>query len=202
MGMKMIKQPKAVLFFLAMSLSLASASVAGPNKARELEEAGFTAFRARNYEKALELYLKAYDVNSSSKSAAMIGTIYLQGGKKLRDTDEGIKWLNIAIDDGAYMHHMTLARLYACTAVDPSYRNGRKAVYHATEFMDAAQKQNANIHANSYDTLACAYARDGQFNKAMDAMEKAIGLMNDSRKKQRYQERLKLFKLGRPWPDD
>ncbi len=52
------------------------------------------------------------------------------------------------------------------------------------------------------DTLAAAYAEDGHFEEAVKWQEKALELMTTEEFKKEYEDRLALYRMGKPYRDD
>ena len=65
----------------------------------------------------------------------------------------------------------------------------------ATRACELTQWKNAN----DLDTLAAAYAEVGEFDEAVEWQEKAIQLTTDAERKQKHQDRLKLYKEKKPY---
>ncbi len=81
-----------------------------------------------------------------------------------------------------------------------SLRNGKEAVRWATQVC----QQTNHKQPSFLDTLACAYAENGEFDKAIDTAEVAIQLFNQSKKTDaaaRIQARIELFRSQRPFRD-
>lgn len=81
------------------------------------------------------------------------------------------------------------------TAANPSVRNGKRAVKLAREACELTQWKDAN----PIDTLAAAYARSGDFASAVKWQMKALE-DPDFRKGGEAQERLALYRAGKPFP--
>jgi len=90
-----------------------------------------------------------------------------------------------------------VAWLYA-VCEDPRLLNGEKAVALAVELCSAA-----GTHPQRWDTLAAAYARIGDFKKAIAAQKKALELLSPMRRLsdegQAYAKRLVLYKARKPY---
>ena len=82
-------------------------------------------------------------------------------------------------------------------AADERFRDGKEAVRLATIVCEAEDYEASY----SVDTLAAAYAELGDFEKAIEMQEKAIGLIDPEEDKERwgeFQAHLKLFKMKKP----
>ncbi len=97
-----------------------------------------------------------------------------------------------ASDKGDAEAQMELAWLYA-TSIDSEYQDSKKAVTLALQAL--SQKQDEWVY---HDTLAAAYARDGQFNKAVEEQKKAISLYED-KKDVDINKRLQLYMNQQPF---
>ncbi len=75
------------------------------------------------------------------------------------------------------------------TCEDPAYRDVKAAIEYATKACN-----DTNFSACYMDTLACAYAEDGQWDKAIETQKKAVEYENDAETKQRFVKRLEGFK--------
>ena len=89
--------------------------------------------------------------------------------------------------------HNDMAWLLA-TCDDERYRDGEKAILHATRACELSGWRDAAM----LDTLAAAYAESGQFNKAVQWQEKAVGFAPDDAKAS-LRSNLKLYQSGRPY---
>jgi len=95
----------------------------------------------------------------------------------------------------------SLAWIYA-TAADEACRDGKKAVECAQRVIAMVGMKPDEPHAKTVDILAAAYARDGQFDKAVEAEQKALELVKtaaslpDARKQElaeAFEQRLHLY---------
>jgi tetratricopeptide (TPR) repeat protein len=107
----------------------------------------------------------------------------------------------------------TLSWLYA-TADEPGLRNGQKAVELALKGCELSNWANPGY----IETLAAAYARGGDFEKAVRWQEKALEVARSStntpdnllhpvilgqkNKQTEPEERLELYRMHKPWPPD
>jgi tetratricopeptide (TPR) repeat protein len=94
--------------------------------------------------------------------------------------------------------HMNLARVLA-TAPDPKLRDGKRALKEATKAVDMIKYRDGRF----LDTLAAAHAEAGEFDKAIEAQQKAIDdpeFMKDEGDAAR--KRLKLYRDKKPFRDE
>ena len=91
--------------------------------------------------------------------------------------------------------HNNLAWLLATTA-DDNVRDPAEAVRLATRACQLTQYRRPDV----LDTLAAAYAADGDFAKAVEIAEKALSLVSCSEKQTNWiQERIELYKAKKPY---
>jgi eukaryotic-like serine/threonine-protein kinase len=90
----------------------------------------------------------------------------------------------------------SLAWLLA-TCREQQVRDGLAAIGYAERAVEATQGKNASY----LDTLAAAYAENGQFAEAIDAQNKAISLLVSEKAKTDFQKRLSLYQANQPVRD-
>lgn len=155
----------------------------------------------KNYRKAFQWAQKAAKQEIAS-SQRLLGYIYSEGYGTKKNIENSISWYTKAADQGDIYSQNNLAWLYA-TSENPKYRNGELAVKYAK--MANSQKQE-KWYINS--TLAAAYARVGQFDKAVNTYKKAMRLLNwdnelsPEKKKKKLEEAeifLSLYQSGQPY---
>lgn len=82
---------------------------------------------------------------------------------------------------------------------DLAVRDGAKAVHWATVAAQATNYRNVAV----LDTLAAAYAQDKQFDKAVEVVQRAIGMaqqQGDTAKAAKYRQRLALYEQKQALP--
>jgi len=87
------------------------------------------------------------------------------------------------------------------TAKEPRIRNGEKAVELALRACELSHWKNPIF----LDTLAAAYAREGDFGNAIKWQEKALEFPETYKyiyKQDEAKERLKIYQQHKPWPSD
>jgi TPR repeat protein len=141
----------------------------------------------RDYEKALGLYHIAA-MQGHGKAQNALGYLYRQGRGTKQDYVEAAKWYRLSADQGINKAQNRLAWLMATCPIQ-EVCNGQGAV-------ELALKAVAQVNSSSnLDTLAAAYARVGQFDKAIETI-RSIEVADDSSK---YAGRVKLYQQGLPY---
>lgn len=125
-----------------------------------------------NCHKACSWFEKAAE-GDNAVSYVYLGEIHTFG--KCGDTDfkKGVDYYLRGIALGHVLAANNLAWFYA-TVEYPEYQKPGKAIQYALMAI-----QTAPDEARFYDTLAAAYARDGQFEKAIETIKKAITLLKE-----------------------
>jgi len=149
----------------------------------------------KQYERAIPDFDRAIELNPKYAEAycnrgAAFGALK-QYERAIRDLDKAIE-----LDPKYARAYNNLAWLLA-TAEERSIRNGRRAVELALKACELSECQDAYL----LGTLAAAYARNGDFVKAIEWQDKLVTsaqrtLDRDAR------ARLQLYREGRPWPPD
>ena len=141
-----------------------------------------------DFDRALELspaYAEAYCNRGAAYGALK------QYDRAISDLDKAI-----ALDASYARAYNNLAWLLA-TAEEPSIRNGRRAVELALKACALSDCRDPSV----MDTVAAAYARNGDFAKAVEWQERSMA--NPQRAQDdEVQARLKLYRAGKPWPRD
>jgi hypothetical protein len=81
-------------------------------------------------------------------------------------------------------------------------RDGKKAVMYARRMM----KIYSTPSPGAYEIMACALARDGQYSKAVEKMQKAIAAMEKRRGEKlhsgdEYLRKMDQFSNNKAWPN-
>ncbi|MBL4702486.1 MAG: tetratricopeptide repeat protein [Phycisphaeraceae bacterium] len=152
--------------------------------------------RAKRPLEALAPALQAYKQSPQSLSAAStLASTYAATGQwqRARELFEAI--LQKTPNDARTLQR--LAWLYA-TCPDSAQRNSELAKTYARAFFDLT----GGINPMSWDTLGAAYAQTGEFDRAVDAMHKAILRLNRVGRSDMvpsYQQRLDLYLQQKPY---
>ena len=132
-----------------------------------------------------------------------------QANTKLGRNEECLRELDQVINHGRKKDIVPLVMAYEmrawlrATSPDPNFRNGKQALNDAKQ----ACKLTQNYDAQSLDTLAAAHAELGDYDSAIDAVERAIKalMVSDSFNlptEDVFQKHLALFKQKRPIRDE
>lgn len=81
------------------------------------------------------------------------------------------------------------------TCPDAKIRNGKQAVAHALKLIELF---NGILPAYQMNTLAAAYAEDGQFDKAVKMQQQAMEVFEDEAEKKDFLSRLELYRQKKP----
>ena len=128
--------------------------------------------------------------------------LFVKAGKDFSDNGyyvKAIKYYEKAIEKDPEFGcaYNSLAWLQA-TCPESRYRDGKKAVVNAKKGCELVDHGDASHYAGHLDTLACAYAEEGDYSKAIKNIRKAIDLVR-SDERQQYKDRLKLIKAKKPY---
>lgn len=145
----------------------------------------------RDFSKAIELNENnAPDYSSRSVAYAATGRFDLA-------IDDAVR--AVELDDGSASAHNILAWILA-TGNDPAFRNGRKAVQHATRACEISGWRDVG----NLDTLAAAYAESGDFESAVRVAREAIEIekrRNPPNQLEVLRDHLALFEARQPLRD-
>ena len=147
------------------------------------------------YERAIADFDRAIGLSAKYTEAycnrgAAFGALK-QYKQAIRDLDKAIE-----LDSRYARAYNNLAWLLA-TADEPSFRNGRRAIELALKACELSACKDAYL----LDTVAAAYARNGDFAKAIEWQDKSIAHPEHALDRD-TQMRLKLYREGRAWPPD
>lgn len=84
------------------------------------------------------------------------------------------------------------------TSKNPSVRDAKRALIFAGKECERTEWKEAA----TLDTIAAAYAADGDFEKAIEMQQKAISLNKVAERQSGFEERLNVYQSGKPFVDD
>jgi tetratricopeptide (TPR) repeat protein len=177
-----------------------------PNNSDLLWWRGSTYTNIKEYSRAVTDLSMAIELDSDNPGPLRDrGTAYFKSTQyksAMSDWAKSVEmdWLGRDINDGKHSAMRWLAWGYATCPVD-SLRNGKKAIELAR-----VACENTNMKDPFYlDTLAAAYAEDGDLKSALEWQEKAISLLTDENRatyETDFKNRLELYKSGKPYHEN
>lgn len=211
-------------FRRAASQGLANAQYALGNMYRE--GLGVT----KDYKAAARWYTLAAE-QGNYRGQALLGAMYIDGQGVTQDYNIALKWLTLAAEQGHadsyYLRGMIyqdrseygraisdMAKAIAMnpdhvkalnslawiqsTAKNRKYRNGKEAVSYAKHAVSLTNRNDAMI----LETLAAAYAEDGQYEEAEETIREAISKLDPTDKIQfgaEFKKILKSYEQGQKY---
>jgi len=167
-----------------------------PDYAEARNNLGNALFKKGDVAGAIAQYQKALRINPDYAEASYnLANTFCQTGK----TEEAIAYYQKALQiNPNYVEvQNNLARLLA-TCPQASLRNGNQAVSLAQRANQLTGNENPIVR----DTLAAAYAEDGQFSNAVETAQSALQLaqaQSNPGLADAIRSRLKLYQAGRPF---
>lgn len=152
---------------------------------------GTTYSYIEEFDRAIKDYSKVIELNPQNANA-----FYLRGEiwRTKQEYEKAISDFNKVreIDPDHYLMYNSLAWIMA-TCPNEKFRNGDEALKFARKAVE--------IESNWFtlDTLASAYAEVGQFDKAIQVIEKAISQLKDPKEISEMKDRAKYFRDSKPW---
>jgi tetratricopeptide (TPR) repeat protein len=146
-------------------------------------------------DEAARHYIEALRLGAGSEGHYLLGTVYSQQGKFDMAVIQWTEALKLKPDSPYALND--LSRILAATE-DARLENPVKAV----EFAQRACKLTGYSRADFMDTLAIAYAANGNFSEAIKTAEEAIKLAEASGEEELAEQiktRLQLYKDGQPY---
>ena len=151
---------------------------------------------AKDEAEAVKWFRKAAEQNFAP-AQYNLGSSYCFGRGVAKDEVEGVKWLRKAAE-GVQVNECNVLNALAwilATSQNSEIRDGSNAVVFAEKSVAATNRKTPA----DLDTLAAAYAENGQFEKAAATQQEAIALLQTEAEKNDYRSRLKLFELHQPY---
>lgn len=119
-------------------------------------------YERREYEKALEYYLKQREVQYSQTALIDIGRAYIELGRLDEAKEINLEALKMDPEESCLYHNLGLICIYQ-KQYEEAIRYYELAVEH--------YQKRGKVSANTYEQLASCYLRDGQPNKAFETYE-------------------------------
>jgi len=153
----------------------------------------------KDYAKAAEWYQKAAEQGDAT-AQFNLGVMYNNGQGVPKDYAKAVEWFQKAAEQNDISASHSLAWLYA-TREDGNFRNGPKAVAYALK------ATSGKIDSWMFlSTLAAAYVRNNEFDKAIEAAQRSIELLvedatveNKEKWLQEAKYRLELYRKHEPY---
>lgn len=151
----------------------------------------------KKYDEAIQDYTAAIDLNDenalSYRNRAVAHTRKKQYDKAVADYAKAVEFApGVAFAQNGYAWIL-------CTCPDDKQRDGKKALIHAKKACELTEYKNGGY----LDTLAAAYAENGEWAKAVEWQDKALKLgdfpLNDL---EAGKKRLEMFKEKKPYRGD
>tara|TARA_R110002072_G_scaffold301462_2_gene481262 strand:- start:22396 stop:23337 length:942 start_codon:yes stop_codon:yes gene_type:complete len=151
-------------------------------------------FRILSYEKYQEYSWALY----------VLGLCNLVGYGTELDLDKAKMYFEKAFENRLSDHRNSLYAWWLAVYPDASFRDPKRALNMLLSGIDDDEIKNMPTFQ---DALAAVYASNGQFDKALEAQQVAIVLLNEHIKKHGYmsvylsafETRLEFYKQGKPW---
>lgn len=174
---------------------LKKASELAPKSAETYNSIGVALRMTGQFEKAIQAYSQAIEFDENLMSAFLNrGYAYKSIGafqKALADYEKALE-----LDSNSPSVKNDLAWLLA-TCKDSQIRDPDRAVKLALEACRVVEYRKGDY----VDTLAAAYARQGNYPKAVETAQSAIELLVDEDSKVGSQERLTMYRAEKPYTD-
>lgn len=162
-----------------------------PQDAEQILQKGEALYASGHHSEAAAFLKKSADLGNTH-AQYLLGSLYHFGHGVEKNYNEAINLYRKSIEHGSIKAMANLAWLYATrpdeVAVDI---DGEEALSLA---LKAVEEEPIPVN---FDTLAAVHARNGQFDKAIEAEKRAISL-NDN-KNAEFTYRLKLYEEGKPY---
>ena len=217
----------SVLAITALTFTVPAAAVnTSADRAEDLGKKAYSLYQRKNYTDAFAVFRQAADFGNAGAQNSLgvmyelgqgvtrdageavkwyrkaaeqghagaqnnLGNRYRKGEGVTRDVGEAMKWYRKAAEQGIARAQGRLARIYATSPV-ATFRNGRQAVAYAQQAVSKEPEKWFIV-----TILAAAYARNGEFDKAISTEEKAIRLLKKSTEHSAAEKRQALEERGR-----
>ena len=162
-----------------------------PQDAEQILQRGEALYASGHYSDAAAFLQKSADLGNTH-AQYLLGSMHHFGHGVEKNYNEAIKLYRKSIELGNTKALPNLAWLYATRPTDVTVNiDGEEALSLA---LKAIEEEPIPVN---FDTLAAVYARDGQFDDAIEAAKKAISLNEKTNAEFIY--RLKLYEDGKPY---
>ena len=153
---------------------------------------------AKDEKKAVEWYIKSAE-QGNAYGQTKLGRCHMRGIGVPKDEKKAVEWFTKAAEQGNVSGQNAIAWVLA-TSNDPAIRNGKEAEKWAQKAIAATDSTNAFV----LDTLAAAYAEQGDFAAAVSTQEKAVSMLTkqDASKSKEFDDHLKSYQAKKPWRDN
>jgi TPR repeat protein len=150
---------------------------------------------AKDEKEAVKWLTKAAE-QGDAWGQSQLGYCYGDGRGVAKDEKKAFEWYTKAAEQGNVFGQNAIAWMQA-TSNDPAIRNGKQAEKWAQKVIATTGSSNAN----SLDTLAAAYAEQGNFAAAVSTQEKAVSMLTkqDANKSKEFDDHLKSYQAKKPW---
>tara|TARA_R110002072_G_scaffold3830_4_gene27290 strand:+ start:41973 stop:43001 length:1029 start_codon:yes stop_codon:yes gene_type:complete len=154
---------------------------------------GFAYEKGRGVKQDLALAKRNYQIaaiQGHGEAQNALGYLYRRGVGVEQDYVRAATWYQLAADQGVPGAMNRLAWLLAACPVE-KVCNGEAAIVLAKQAIDNGATPER------FDSLAAAYARVGQFDEAIEVMNKVLAMLpQDSKKRAAYETRLEQYRQG------
>ena len=165
---------------------------ANPRFNRGYELRGMCLENLERYDEALHEFTKSVELNPRDDTGYHLRAgVYLKQGQWKRALAEHLEGMKRDPDSPQAMNYV--AWLWAC-APDENLRDGKRALEFATRSCERTEFNDPGC----LDTLAAAHAECGDFAKAVAFAEMAVQKTERDEDRAEFEQRLALFKEGRP----
>jgi predicted ribosomally synthesized peptide with SipW-like signal peptide len=165
-----------------------------PNDAHTHSELGYTLQTKKYFDDAIAAYREAVRIDPKAAYALYNLGVSLE---EIGNFDEAVA----AFDAGAKADTKDVSvrnDLAWLLATGPDgVRNGKRAVEHATKACELTEWKEPN----NLETLAAAYAEDGDFDKAIENQKKALSFPDYAERSKEARQRLELYSQKKPYRD-
>jgi TPR repeat protein len=147
----------------------------------------------QDYKEAVKWLTKSAE-QGNALAQGSLGWCYANGKGVTKDEKEAVKWYTKSAETGDVYAQNNLSWVLS-TSSDSNIRKGKEAEKWAQKVIATRGLTDAFC----LDTLAAAYAEQGDFASAVSTQEKAILLLKDTTRNNDFQAHLKSYQAKKPW---